>query len=252
MDRYFQPQVAVPLPPPAYTPIPQPTTYCAEEIMAVAKKCKHCGSWLDESSKPSNTKQEINDVRTVNPKAKNGIKTSYVILAIVAVLVIAGGIYWLSASSPNNESPINAAESSIKDPYDASNDTYDKWLGTLKIEGSMYRTCETRCYLELEKNGDWYKGDIRMFLGDYTDIPKFDAFDGCLYGKIRAKSTGDHLLVTMISHSTERGRYGNLFENHFNGEEQIFMISCDGSNYSTRAIGKMEHFFDGGEIYTTK
>lgn len=174
MDRYFQPQVAVPLPPPAYTPIPQPTTYCAEEIMAVAKKCKHCGSWLDESSKPSNTKQEINDVRTVNPKAKNGIKTSYVILAIVAVLVIAGGIYWLSASSPNNESPINAAESSIKDPYDASNDTYDKWLGTLKIEGSMYRTCETRCYLELEKNGDWYKGDIRMFLGDYTDIPKFE------------------------------------------------------------------------------
>lgn len=27
MDRYFQPQVAVPLPPPAYTPIPQPTIY---------------------------------------------------------------------------------------------------------------------------------------------------------------------------------------------------------------------------------
>jgi hypothetical protein len=27
MDRYFQPHVAVPLPPPTYTPIPQPTTY---------------------------------------------------------------------------------------------------------------------------------------------------------------------------------------------------------------------------------
>ena len=27
MDRYFQPQVAVPLPPPAYNPIPQPTIY---------------------------------------------------------------------------------------------------------------------------------------------------------------------------------------------------------------------------------
>lgn len=226
--------------------------FCGEEIMAVAKKCKHCGSWLDESSKPSNTKQEINNVRMASPKAKNGVKTSYVILAIVAVLVIAGGIYWSSASSPNNERPINSAESSISDPYDASNDTYDKWLGTLKIEGSMYRVCETLCYLELEKNGDWYKGDIRMFLGDYIDIPKFDAYNGTLSGKVRAKSTGDHLLVTMISHSTEAGEYQSLFENDFNGEEQIFMISCDGSNYSTRAIGKMEHYFDGGEIYTTK
>jgi uncharacterized protein (DUF983 family) len=31
--------------------------FCAEEILAVAKKCKHCGSMLDESaaapSKPS-------------------------------------------------------------------------------------------------------------------------------------------------------------------------------------------------------
>ena len=22
--------------------------YCGEEILAVAKKCKHCGEWLDE------------------------------------------------------------------------------------------------------------------------------------------------------------------------------------------------------------
>lgn len=27
--------------------------YCGEEILAVAKKCKHCGEWLDKSSKPN-------------------------------------------------------------------------------------------------------------------------------------------------------------------------------------------------------
>ena len=23
--------------------------YCGEEILAIAKKCKHCGEWLDET-----------------------------------------------------------------------------------------------------------------------------------------------------------------------------------------------------------
>lgn len=27
--------------------------YCGEEILAVAKKCKHCGEWLDKTSKPN-------------------------------------------------------------------------------------------------------------------------------------------------------------------------------------------------------
>lgn len=226
--------------------------YCGEEIMAVAKKCKHCGSWLDESTKPLQERKETQKLHVKSPNQTLKINKNYIIIGIVAFVLILGGFYWINANTSANNNPMENSSPSASDPYDASNDTYDKWLGTLKIEGSMYRTCETLCYLELEKNGDWYKGDIRMFLGDYTDIPKFDAFDGCLYGKIRAKSTGDHLLVTMISHNTERGEYGNLFENHFDGEEQIFMISCDGSNYSTRAIGKMEHFFDGGEIYTTK
>jgi len=31
--------------------------YCAEEILAVAKKCKHCGEWLDKSETTANTSQ---------------------------------------------------------------------------------------------------------------------------------------------------------------------------------------------------
>ena len=226
--------------------------YCGDEIMAVAKKCKHCGSWLDESSKPLQERKETQKLHVKSPNQTLKINKNYIIIGIVAFVLILGGFYWINANTSANNNPMENSSPSASDPYDASNDTYDKWLGTLKIEGSMYRTCETLCYLKLEKNGDWYKGDIRMFLGDYTDIPKFDAYNGSLYGKVRAKSTGDHLLVTMISHNTEAGEYQSLFENHFNGEEQIFMISCDGSDYSARAIGKMEDFFDGGEIYTTK
>lgn len=34
--------------------------------------------------------------------------------------------------------------------------------------------------------------------------------------------------------------------------DQIFLISYNGTDYTTRAIGKMEYLTDGAEIYTTK
>ena len=30
--------------------------YCGEEILAIAKKCKHCGEWLDETHPLKETK----------------------------------------------------------------------------------------------------------------------------------------------------------------------------------------------------
>ena len=36
---------------------PQKTTcpFCGEEILSVAKKCKHCGEWLDDAARTSQT-----------------------------------------------------------------------------------------------------------------------------------------------------------------------------------------------------
>lgn len=31
--------------------------YCGEEILAIAKKCKHCGEWLDETHPLKETKK---------------------------------------------------------------------------------------------------------------------------------------------------------------------------------------------------
>lgn len=35
--------------------------YCGEEIMAIAKKCKHCGEWLDEEENKDEEEEEVDD-----------------------------------------------------------------------------------------------------------------------------------------------------------------------------------------------
>lgn len=36
--------------------------YCGEEILAVAKKCKHCGEWLEKKTTQKSSQMQIKDV----------------------------------------------------------------------------------------------------------------------------------------------------------------------------------------------
>lgn len=43
--------------------------YCGEEILAIAKKCKHCNEWLDETeilSEAPNLKKRLMKLMTVS------------------------------------------------------------------------------------------------------------------------------------------------------------------------------------------
>ncbi len=44
--------------------------YCGEEIMATAKKCKHCGEWLDEEMRPTTTSHPINEINTADSESQ--------------------------------------------------------------------------------------------------------------------------------------------------------------------------------------
>lgn len=87
--------------------------YCGEEILAVAKKCKHCGEWLTKekidatntAQSQSEPKQEDNDQRTsvnnteVKPKIINKLA---IVLPVVAVLIIVLLISLLSSGNKVN------------------------------------------------------------------------------------------------------------------------------------------------------
>ena len=175
------------------------------------------------------------------------------VIQTVTILVL---VYVLlrRSSVDSTESSLQTDKIAAEDKYDASNDVYDFWLGTLFINGTIYRLGETQAVLILEKKGvDTYVGKLNMFVGS-TEIEtgRFYPENGRLEGKVRAKSNGNELLVTMVEAETYAGDIENHFEGDFVGESQIFKITYNNGNYTTVPIGKMEHYYDGGDITTKK
>ena len=71
--------------------------YCGEEILAVAKKCKHCGEWLDKKSE---------SVTPAEPRAVPVRKSSsrkWVIAIPLIILVIALGWYAIASNHHNKD-----------------------------------------------------------------------------------------------------------------------------------------------------
>lgn len=79
--------------------------YCGEEILAVAKKCKHCGEWLEESTGDTATNQTV----------KQGGKTSIPNTEIV---------------STNNNS---SGKTLVSNPTSSASSNKKKWIIALSV-----------------------------------------------------------------------------------------------------------------------
>ena len=66
--------------------------YCGEEILAVAKKCKHCGEWLDKDVEPTShaESQSTQPVQTIMPKKKSVSKGVIAAILVLLVLIVGG------------------------------------------------------------------------------------------------------------------------------------------------------------------
>lgn len=59
--------------------------YCGKEILAVAKKCKHCGEWLDNDVKQS---QPTESYQGQKRSVGYGTKIFIAIIAIIILVII--------------------------------------------------------------------------------------------------------------------------------------------------------------------
>lgn len=77
--------------------------YCGEEIMAVAKKCKHCGEWLD--------KKEDTEIR-IEPQYVTGGKKAFKKwwIAILILLTIVLGLFVIISNQQSKPSKEELAE----------------------------------------------------------------------------------------------------------------------------------------------
>lgn len=70
--------------------------YCGEEIMSAARKCKHCGEWLDNANleAPNNNAPENKPHKEAAPKSKK----EKMLNGVIALLIIANltvGFFWI-------------------------------------------------------------------------------------------------------------------------------------------------------------
>ncbi len=73
--------------------------YCGEVILAVAKKCKHCGIWLEDSRIKPQSEQDPKKL-----KGESSMKVFYWVMFVVIAYIILCGILMRNGI----ESPITA------------------------------------------------------------------------------------------------------------------------------------------------
>ena len=85
--------------------------YCGEEIMTIAKKCKHCGSWLEEREATFHEVRSYQQEKHLsNPSPQN---RRYLIVTIVACLCLAGIFIAFRLYKSDVSNNVSASESSI-------------------------------------------------------------------------------------------------------------------------------------------
>ncbi len=188
-----------------------------------------------------------------------------IIVVVLAILLLGVIVYTCSHKTSNNNGEEEANDSICDEyvdtvcvdyaySYDTADDEFadDPFSRTYTIDGAVYRTCETRTVLSLQKDsGDMYSGTIHLMCGyvddEYYPERFYDEY-GSFEGKVRGKRNGNEMIVVIDSYTVKEGStstYPSYVD--FNPSQQIFRLTYDGYSFSATALGTMESYFDGSD-----
>lgn len=152
----------------------------------------------------------------------------------------------------------------VEDDYETITSTdddefaYDPFSGNFRIFGGVYRLSDSYAYLTISKGpDDIYTGTMELMMGSQeTDLEsfqptgRFDDYHGHVSAIIRAKSSGNTLVIILDSYEVVNP--GDYITDMMPAKgSQIFKISYVDDSYSVLPIGDMQVIFDGEGCPTT-
>ena len=66
--------------------------YCSEEIQIEAKKCKHCGEFIDEQLRDEREKVNEEPKKIIVTQKSSGLVTFLIVLAIIVLIGVITGL----------------------------------------------------------------------------------------------------------------------------------------------------------------
>ena len=187
-----------------------------------------------------------------------------IIVVVLAILLLGIIVYTCSHKNSNINGEEEANDSicvtdidCVDEDYAYSSDTADDEFAddpfsrTYTIDGGVYRLCETRTILSLQKDsGDMYSGTIHLMCGYVDDEyypERFYDTHGSIEGKVRGKRNGNEMIVVIDSYTIKEGSDYSLVSRDFKPSQQIFRLTYDGYSFSATALGSMISYFDGSD-----
>lgn len=242
-----------------------------EEAMPIMQDSEGCfifeqpkveQQYAPESTNPVDNNQDEDDVEDDDKFRKCMLALIVVLLIIIIIFACASQCKGSSHSeSYEDEVPVDSIDSVAVDDvedyttyttYEDGSDGDDEfaddpWSRTFTIDGGIYRLCDTRTRLSLQKeSGDLYSGDIVILCGEIDEEhDRFWDWKGSITGSVRGKRVGNQITIVIDNFNAQSGSDGDYASGVLKRGQQILKLTYDGYSYSATAIGNMDSFFDG-------
>lgn len=198
--------------------------YCGEEIMATAKKCRYCGSWLTgevppTSNPPIDNTQHADPIDSLESKraSRPNVVASIIILVVAAFVAVCltAAMHSGGGRMPYNSGDENSVDTTLTDTafYDVDNDTlsYDYSSDDLVSDESYsdnaysesYDDTNAYCEAYLCCKGEFGHGGTPIELkflideaGGISDGSVIASLSKQCYDDLSGRLSGNHLDMT--------------------------------------------------------
>lgn len=181
--------------------------YCGEEILAVAKKCKHCGEWLDkpkEATKPM-------EPRHVGEQ-KSGTKKWKVAIPVIILMLIIGGYLVMSNHQSKADKEILAEKAdpviNFAEPEEDEDETVTSPKESVIAETTEHKPADISRMNSDDASAENYSSEELLSLGERFEkgVDVEENLEKAFYYYEKAALSGDPAALNKLGNMYAQGK----------------------------------------------